>query len=520
MIHTEYYIAYDDKNCICIEDYYSCMASIYSQWQQRTQGNGIFRFMLHDYTEEFELLEWMVFLESELEWRALPLVAKELRWHLMRLEFVSMLQHVKGEINEILRKAEYEMNDENDIPELLYRTDAKYSHYKKDLPSMKEKWQRAYKDRWRENGIIWLGTDSPLWADTMEKEALRTETIKVSEALYYLAKHVQSRIDISCNRILSKVAPSMLERAEWIELIRSAYIDYIKREGHTLERNLKKCAEKYKWVYEDVQTDQWVKVYKDVLSEFANNIKHCEEHKELGLKPKIGTWVMDALEDELYLPYAENVVDRLMEEFQERIKTSDASGDLYRSFTKKMEELFESAHRVNFIKCSIRPALYEQYNQIVHPQSTVDDYTSRANNSTTNKHNFDFSCFVIKLRGKNVDYVTLRERLSPFVHEIKFTHQWYAVFALFRDWGILGTCDQTHFAEKMKEWFPEVKKQCSANEISKFQCETTKKDRSLWPEEYARVDFTNPRASLDAYRRICILYDEIHEAIKTPPTKP
>lgn len=358
MIHKEYLIAYDERG-IYMEDYYSCMAAISHRWKQYSP-NDIYKFALHDFVSHFDLLNSLMCKEKETEWRALPLDSNELKWHLVHQEFYEMLTLVRKEMDELFRLTRYYELDADEY-KLEEHTDYNvYSKYKMEPPHATLEWRSRYHKEWRKEGIIYSGDNRPLWADPMDKSTLINKIQDTANALYSYAIHAHCMIEASCKMVHEKIRPVLLLSEQWQTLIHNVFIQYVKDNGNVIEKALQNSVESHISAIEEPTPEKWMLVYEEELKELQVALDDAVKYK---LNPKINTWVLKDFTSpkEIYLPDAANIVKQLMDRFSDEIKNGDHDGSYHQTFMKDLNELFRAIHRMNLIKCHMRPDLMTEY---------------------------------------------------------------------------------------------------------------------------------------------------------------
>ena len=76
-------------------------------------------------------------------------------------------------------------------------------------------------------------------------------------------------------------------------------------------------------------------------------------------------------------------------------------------------------------------------------------------------------------------YYFIRDR---FITEKMFVYEWYALYYILRKFGVLTNCTTEDFVEQMndEEWFANVNKKCSANEINTYNTFLTERSPESW----------------------------------------
>ena len=76
-------------------------------------------------------------------------------------------------------------------------------------------------------------------------------------------------------------------------------------------------------------------------------------------------------------------------------------------------------------------------------------------------------------------YYFIRDR---FITEKMFVYEWYALYYILRKFGVLKNCTTEDFVEQMndEEWFANVNKKCSANEINTYNTFLTERSPESW----------------------------------------
>ena len=76
-------------------------------------------------------------------------------------------------------------------------------------------------------------------------------------------------------------------------------------------------------------------------------------------------------------------------------------------------------------------------------------------------------------------YYFIRDR---FITEKMFVYEWYALYYSLRKFGVLTNCTTEDFVEQMndEEWFANVNKKCSANEINTYNTFLTERSPESW----------------------------------------
>lgn len=107
-------------------------------------------------------------------------------------------------------------------------------------------------------------------------------------------------------------------------------------------------------------------------------------------------------------------------------------------------------------------------------------------------------------------YVFIRDR---FITEKMFVYEWYALYYILRKVGVLTNCTTEDFVKQMndEEWFANVDKKCSANEINTYGF-LTDKSPDIWDVKFKPTGNRASKNSIDnIYRKYSDLEDTIDE---------
>ncbi len=110
-------------------------------------------------------------------------------------------------------------------------------------------------------------------------------------------------------------------------------------------------------------------------------------------------------------------------------------------------------------------------------------------------------------------YFFIRDR---FITEKMFVYEWYALYYILRKVGVLTNCTTEDFVKQMndEEWFANVDKKCSANEINTYGF-LTDKSPDIWDVKYKPTGNRASKNSIDnIYRKYLDLEDTIDEIYK------
>jgi len=115
---------------------------------------------------------------------------------------------------------------------------------------------------------------------------------------------------------------------------------------------------------------------------------------------------------------------------------------------------------------------------------------------------------------KEVDILRLFKFIETrFISEKMFVYEWYALFHFCKRINIVGTCTTEDFVSQMndKEWFPDVKKKCTANEINTYNF-LNDKSPDIWDKNLIPGGSRAKKKSIEnIHRKYIDLEDNIDE---------
>lgn len=105
-------------------------------------------------------------------------------------------------------------------------------------------------------------------------------------------------------------------------------------------------------------------------------------------------------------------------------------------------------------------------------------------------------------------YYFIKDR---FITKKMFVYEWYALFYILRKFGVLTNCTTEDFVEQMndEEWFANVNKKCSANEINTYSF-LSDKSSDVWN---VRFKPTGNRASKKSIDNLIRKYSDLENTI-------
>ncbi len=201
----------------------------------------------------------------------------------------------------------------------------------------------------------------------------------------------------------------------------------------------------------------------------------------------------------IWRDYSEDVTQmaiQMKEQFKKEKKNEDE--EMWKSFFQNLFELEE----------------YDRWiEELRNPPETEEEKEKRERLLNTNKV---FNLKPSKSKYK-VDilllYLFIRDR---FVSEKMFVYEWYALYYILRKVGVLTNCTTEDFMKQMndEEWFANVDKKCSANEINTYGF-LTDKSPDIWDVRYKPTGNRASKNSIDnIYRKYSDLEDTIDEIYK------
>jgi hypothetical protein len=223
---------------------------------------------------------------------------------------------------------------------------------------------------------------------------------------------------------------------------------------------------------------------------------------------------------EQYLPHYERLtpeyLGKLLWEEQKDFEHTP-TGVLWRDFFIDKKDLYFEAKRIKlneeqwkyFFKCICRFKEYERWiEELRNPPESEEDKQKRERLLKSNK------VFVLKPAKSRYEvdilllYVFIRDR---FITEKMFVYEWYALYHLLKRYGIITSCTTKDFERQMndKEWFADVEKKCSANEINTYGF-LTDKSPEVWN---VRFKPTGNRASKNSVENLYRKYSNLEDTI-------
>lgn len=214
---------------------------------------------------------------------------------------------------------------------------------------------------------------------------------------------------------------------------------------------------------------------------------------------------------------AEYLARRLWEE-QKDFEHSE-TGVLWRDYFEDKKDLYVEAKRIKldeeqwkyFFKNICRFKEYERWiDELRNPPESDEDKQKRERLLKSNKV---FTLQPVKSKY-DVDilllYFFIRDR---FITEKMFVYEWYALYYILRKVGVLTNCTTEDFVKQMndEEWFANVDKKCSANEINTYGF-LTDKSPDIWNVKFKPTGNRASKNSIDnIYRKYSDLNDTIDE---------
>lgn len=195
------------------------------------------------------------------------------------------------------------------------------------------------------------------------------------------------------------------------------------------------------------------------------------------------------------------------------------AGSLWRDYLEEKRELYFEAKRIKFneeqwryfFKQVCRFEEYENWiKELRNPPESAENKQKRERLLKTNR------VFTLKPAKSKYDvdilllYVFIRDR---FITEKMFVYEWYALYYILRKVGVLTNCTTEDFVKQMndEEWFANVDKKCSANEINTYGF-LTDKSPDIWDVKFKPTGNRASKNSIDnIYRKYSDLDDTIDE---------
>lgn len=224
-----------------------------------------------------------------------------------------------------------------------------------------------------------------------------------------------------------------------------------------------------------------------------------------------------------------NGLEKLRQELTHDFEYNSTGGKIWRDYSEdttqmavQMKEKFLKEKKKNedeeqwwfFFKTVFELEEYDRWiEELRNPPESDEDKQKRERLLRTNK------VFILQPAKSKYDvdilllYVFIRDR---FITEKMFVYEWFALFYILRKVGVLTNCTTEDFVKQMndEEWFADVEKKCSANEINTYGF-LTDKSPDIWDVRYKPTGNRASKNSVDnIYRKYSDLEDTIDEIYK------
>lgn len=218
-------------------------------------------------------------------------------------------------------------------------------------------------------------------------------------------------------------------------------------------------------------------------------------------------------------PYKDITVKSLKEILQEEIRqfTATPVGQLWRNygnndgeFALKLKNMNLSDVQWHFVFSNL--VRFNEYKKWIYelenPPESDEDKQKRERLLKSNK--------VFNLRPAKskcvVDILLLYQYIRDrFITEKMFVYEWYSLYYILKRNGIISNCTIEDFEKQMtdEEWFSDVEKKCSANEINNYGF-LTEKSPDIWDVKFKP---TGNRASKKSIENLSRKYSELEDTI-------
>jgi hypothetical protein len=218
-------------------------------------------------------------------------------------------------------------------------------------------------------------------------------------------------------------------------------------------------------------------------------------------------------------PFKDITVKSLKEILDEEIRqfTATQVGQLWRNygnndgeFAQKLKNMNLSDDQWHFVFSNLMR--FNEYKKWIYklenPPESDEDKQKRERLLKSNKV-FNLKPSKSKYR---VDilllYFFIKDRFIP---ERMFVYEWYALYYILKRVGVITTCTIEEFEKQMndEEWFPNVEKKCSANEINNYGF-LTEKSPDIWDVKFKP---TGNRASKKSIENLSRKYLELEDTL-------
>ncbi|WP_294744044.1 hypothetical protein [uncultured Prevotella sp.] len=217
-----------------------------------------------------------------------------------------------------------------------------------------------------------------------------------------------------------------------------------------------------------------------------------------------------------------NGLERLRDEAAHEFEYKTPSGKIWRDYSEDIgqlgvqmkEQKLDEEQWKYFFKTIFELDEYDRWiEELRNPPESDEDKQKRERLLKTNKV---FNLEPSKSKYK-VDILLLYYFIKDrFITEKMFIYEWYALYYILRKVGVLTNCTTEDFVKQMndEEWFANVDKKCSANEINTYGF-LTDKSPDIWDVKFKPTGNRASKNSIDnIYRKYSDLEDTIDEIYK------
>lgn len=213
-----------------------------------------------------------------------------------------------------------------------------------------------------------------------------------------------------------------------------------------------------------------------------------------------------------------NGLERLRDEAAHEFEYKTPSGMIWRDYSEDKvqlgvqmkEQKLDEEQWEYFFKTIFELDEYDRWiEELRNPPESDEDKQKRERLLKTNKV---FNLEPSKSKYK-VDilllYYFIRDR---FITEKMFVYEWYALYYILRKFGVLTNCTTEDFVEQMndEEWFANVNKKCTANEINTYNTFLTERSPESWDVKYKPE---GNRASKNSIDNLIRKYSDLENTI-------
>lgn len=97
------------------------------------------------------------------------------------------------------------------------------------------------------------------------------------------------------------------------------------------------------------------------------------------------------------------------------------------------------------------------------------DFIDESNSIDENKSKLENVILKRNHTGRRIDFLALHKLIEvAFVNEIKYSYEWLSLWRILYDLNLLEDTTLTSFADQMNKWYPNTKKQCSADSMGDY----------------------------------------------------